>query len=127
MSGGSFDYLYRKMEDGDALAFRYAMEEEKDDYFQKGLLARMDEAIKALVDGDDDAYYDRETRKFMPHPRPGEAIAAVAKMRARFVAAKQDAERLKETLAALAPTARAIEWWASGDTGVYDFIEECMK
>lgn len=125
MSGGSFDYLYRKMEDGDAQAFLSAMEtSDYDPLGERGLLHYLDRALERLRRGEPVAWNGND---YVPHPEPERAIAAVEKMRARFVAAREEALRLKGTLTALAPVAHLIEWWASGDTEADDLIEECMK
>ena len=115
MSGGSYDYLYQKMEDGDVSAFLRWVDE---------LIEQYRELDRRLVAGEIETWEQSpgapkgHTRRCQLQPEDvaagGVAIPAVI---AALMSAKAQAVLLGDTLRSLAALAHAAEWQKSGDTG----------
>lgn len=116
MSGGSFDYVCYKMDDGELDAFaRWA----------EGLIAEI-EATAAKVIAGEPIHYDQGLRTYVPHPRTAEASVALPAAAARFRAALVAVEDARAIVRELSRIAYAIEWCASGDTGPDHVADECI-
>lgn len=117
MSGGSFDYLYGKMEDGDAVAFASHATD---------LIAEMERTVAKIRDGEA-FYYDRTEKKYVPHPRAEVAIIAIQAQIEMMRSTLRKVDEIKVALSELAPMAHAIEWCCSGDTGPDDIADTAER
>jgi hypothetical protein len=113
VSGGSYDYLYSKLEAGEVDAFeQWASQLDED-------LAETAEKLRA---GAVEVYVPNR----QPYPSPAVAALAVDEARKQCAAMSLEVAVLRAKFARLAGIARACEWSRSGDTGPDDVADACL-
>jgi len=116
MSGGSFDYAYREMEDG--LLGKFAG-------YAGRFVSHLDRLAGAVERGEVVVFEASGRRKPTEAERASWALAVGAALVA-FERARADVARLEVLMRELAPLAHAIEWSQSGDTGDDNTARECL-
>lgn len=116
MSGGSFDYVFSKMQDGDLDDFaRHA----------EAMIVEIEKVAQAIRNGER-IKYNGQLRAHVTYPRDTEASIAMAAVASRLHVALGAIITARSIVCELAEVAHAVEWCASGDTGPDDVADKCI-
>lgn len=115
MSGGSFNYLYRRMSDGDVDGFAQHVDRMVEVLERTAL--RLEEG-KVLT-------FTMSRPLHHPFPEPERTLVVVRDAIAKFREAATVVRVASEQVRPLADIAQAIEWTVSGDSGDDDIVAEC--
>lgn len=116
MSGGSHNYIYRRMEYGDILDGEYNLETVEASLRRHLSLPATDVQI-----------YDNKAWRTATSAEMDLALRGGAVVLAKWEAMNATIARLKEQAKELAEVAHAVEWSDSGDTMPWDVLEEVSK
>jgi hypothetical protein len=118
MSGGSFNYAYSEMRDGQLDKFQHAAK-------------RFIEALQKLEDGIRSGAYTltnyKSTDLDLTEIERTAAADAVKDAREAFLSLEQVLRLLQLAVPSVADVAHAIEWWVSGDSLPEDVVRACLE
>jgi hypothetical protein len=116
MSGGSYDYLCRRVAEGELDAFsRWA-----------GALAEDLKSLSQSIRSGEVTVWDGAERQHYPYPSSELSADAVDDVRRNVVAVAARIAALQVEVRALEDVCHDVEWWQSGDYGPDQATDACV-